>query len=365
MPESPDFIPGLQLSALFYEEAVRPILEADFPRLRYSAALIGPGSEVLGYDTPMSTDHHWGPRLLLFLGERGHAALQTLITATLSEKLPRRFRGYSTHFGPPDAFGVRLRADIVAGPVTHRVEIYTVASFFQPYLGIDPSGEITVIDWLTLPQQKLLTITAGAVYHDSLGALGPIREKLRYYPHDVWLYLLAAGWHRIAQEEPFMGRTGDVGDELGSRILAARLVRDLMMLCFLMERRYAPYSKWFGTAFARLDCARRLTPVLDAALSAATWQVRERHLSAAYEIVAGMHNALHITPPLEPKVSPFYDRPYLVVHGDRFASAIKAAIADETLKRIPFDIGGIDQFIDCVDVASNAQFRETLKAFFG
>ncbi len=47
----PEFIPGLQLSELYYQEAVEPILEAVFPRLVYSACLIGPGSEVLGYDT--------------------------------------------------------------------------------------------------------------------------------------------------------------------------------------------------------------------------------------------------------------------------------------------------------------------------
>ena len=48
------FIPGLELARRFYWEAVRPILDADFPGLRHSAALIGAGSEVLGFDTPMS-----------------------------------------------------------------------------------------------------------------------------------------------------------------------------------------------------------------------------------------------------------------------------------------------------------------------
>ena len=64
-----EFIKGLELSRVFYEEAVRPILVASFPELAYSAALIGPGSEILGFDTPLSTDHDWGPRLRLFLAE--------------------------------------------------------------------------------------------------------------------------------------------------------------------------------------------------------------------------------------------------------------------------------------------------------
>jgi hypothetical protein len=61
------FIPGLELNRLFFEEVVRPLIAAQFPDLAYSAALIGYGSDVLGYDTVLSTDHEWGPRLLLFL----------------------------------------------------------------------------------------------------------------------------------------------------------------------------------------------------------------------------------------------------------------------------------------------------------
>lgn len=35
----------------------------------------------------------------------------------------------------------------------------------------------------------------------------------------------------------------------GSAVITARLARDLMRLCLLMDRRYPPYSKWLGTAF--------------------------------------------------------------------------------------------------------------------
>lgn len=64
---NPPFIKGLQLSELFFEESVRPILVLHFPDLIYSAALPGRGSEVMGFETPQSMDHNWGPGLMLFL----------------------------------------------------------------------------------------------------------------------------------------------------------------------------------------------------------------------------------------------------------------------------------------------------------
>ena len=198
----------------------------------------------------------------------------------------------------------------------------------------------------------MLTATSGKVFYDGLEELNRIREQLAYYPHDIWLYLLSAQWRRIEQEEPFMGRCGDVGDELGSQVIAARLVRDVMKLCFLMERRYATYMKWFGTAFARLRCADELTPLLQHALRASGWKEREALFSLIYERLAEMHNALGITQPLETKVSPFYTRPYMVIHAERFAEAIRNVISDEEVKHIKVMIGGVDQFVDSTDVLS-------------
>ena len=128
-----------------------------------------------------------------------------------------------------------------------------------------------------------------------------------------------------------------------------RLVRDLMRLCFLMERQYAPYIKWFGTAFAQLDCAAQLVPVFARVLAANSWQDREEHLAAAYELVAGMHNDLGITDPLPAQVSQYYTRPFLVIHADRFAFAIRAAITNEEVLALPGNLGSIDQFVDSTD----------------
>ncbi len=359
-----EFISGLKLNELFYHEAVKPILKRDFPGLIYSAALIGYGSDVFGYDTALSTDHMWGPRLYLFVSEADHNEYAIRITEKLSQKLPFKFMGYSTNFSAPDEENIRVLEEIEAGPVNHLVWVETIPAFFENYIGLNPNQEMSLLDWLTVPEQKLLAATAGRVYYDGLQELEPIRQKLAYYPHEVWLWLLSAQWERISQEEAFVGRCGEVGDELGSQLIAGRLVHDLMKLCFLMEQRYAPYSKWFGTAFSNLKCAAELGPVLQNVLRAAHWQERERHLSQAYQIAARLHNALNITDPLEIEVSRFHNRPYLVIHAGRFVSEIRSAIKDEAVRNIKPPIGAIDQFTDHVGILSNPQNAASVKAIF-
>ncbi len=363
----PDFMPGLELSRLFYVEAVKPVLDAEFPDLRYDAAVIGSGSEVLGFDTEMSRDHHWGPRVTIFVSAAEHAQVAAAIAETMRRRLPYTIRGYSTSFAPiPEEPHILRFEERSEGEVNHRVTVEVLREMVRGYLNFDLNDAISAADWLTFPQQKLRTLTQGAVYHGGLGEVEAMRERLHYYPRDVWLYLMAAGWARIGQEEPFMGRTGDVGDDLGSRVLAARLVRDLMMLSFLIEREYAPYPTWFGTGFAKLACAAQLTPIFQRVLAAEDWRARERQLSQAYSIVAGMHNALGVTEALPTEVSPFHGRPYQVIHGETFSEALLKQVTDAEVKQIAAKplIGSLDQFSDSTDLREANGLREAVKGLY-
>lgn len=357
------FIKGLELSELFYEEAVVPILEAHFPNVAYSAARLGHGSDVLGFDTPQSTDHGWGPQLMLFLSEADYETDSDRIDQVLRQELPSEIHGYPTNFGRHEDDTTVMTA-ASSGLINHEVQILTVRGFFNRMLNLDPYEEVRVVDWLTIPEQYLRSVTSGRVFHDGLGQLEPIRAKLHYYPHDVWLHLLATQWRRVSQEEHFMGRCGQVGDELGSCLVAARLVRDLMRLCFLMERQYAPYIKWFGTAFRQLSCAEELVPILARVLEATTWPKREKPLTGAYEFVAEMHNGLGISEPLPTKVSPFHNRPFMIIQADTFSDAIRAAITSEEVRALPAHLGAIDQFVDSTDVLSYPDRFDQLKLMY-
>ena len=357
----PAFIPGLKLSRLFYETEVKPILDQTFPRLRHSAALVGWGSEVLGFDTRISRDHHWGPRVLLFLSERDSPKWRDKLSEVLSNELPYSFKGYSTNFSKPEPNGVRHQVRITRGPLNPMINIYTVRSLFKSRLGFDLKRRITTADWLSFPQQRLLELTSGEVYYDGLGQLVKARQRFAYYPRDIWLYVMAAQWTRISQEEAFVGRAGHVGDELGSQIVAARLVREIIKLSFILERTYAPYSKWLGSAFTRLTIGRNLNPILRRVLLAKTWKTREKWLSEAYSLAAKSHNALKITKLLSTKTSDYYHRPYSVIFAERFAKAIKLQIKDPAVKKIATDIGAIDQFTDSTNVVEDLQLIQRMR----
>jgi hypothetical protein len=219
------------------------------------------------------------------------------------------------------------------------------------------------LDWLITPQQRLLGVVAGAVYADDAGALHRVRRSLAWYPDEIWRWLLASQWHRLAQEEAFVARTAEVGDETGSAVTAARLVRDMMRLALLLERRYAPYQKWLGTAFARGRHDDRLPEHVRGALHARDAAAREAALGQAYEDLASRHNRAALTPPLDASPRGYHGRPARVLMADRFADALLDTVTDPALRALP-PIGGIDQVLDSTDVLEAPQRYRRLGALY-
>ncbi|MFC5179544.1 DUF4037 domain-containing protein [Nocardioides taihuensis] len=331
------FVPGIDLSRRLHDEVVRPIIEARLPGLAYAAGLLGRGSEVLGFDDQMSTDHDGGPRLLLFLGERDvEAGAGDVVRGAMPP----------THDGRP----VEL-------------EVHNLRGWFRDELALDVAREIEVADWLTLPEHVLATVVAGEVFHDDVG-LGEVRDRLAWYPRDVWLYLLATGWWRIHPEANLVGRAGHVGDDLGSALIGSRLVTEMMRLCFLMERRYPPYPKWFGTAFARLDNGPDLMPALTAVVRAENWQARQAALGEAYRRLASVHDRLGLTEAVPLETVRMWDRPFEVPWAD-FPGLLHAEIRDPQVLAVAeqFPLGPVDRFRELLSPPRNRRrLRRVLDA---
>ena len=318
---------GIALARAYWEHVVAPLIASRFPGLPYSAGRLGTGSDVLGLDDNTSRDHDWGLRLQVLVADEAESF----------DGLPPRF---------PFTGETERR---------HHVDVSSLPRFLHSRLGFDPRDGVSLPEWLSLSGQSVLEVVAGPVFVDTGGGLDRARRALDWYPEDVWRYVLACDWIRLAQELPLMGRAAELGDEAGSRVIAARLSHVTMHLAFLLERRWPPYSKWFGTLFSTLPEAARLRPSIDAVLAAADPGTRQRALAAVAQQLLDRQNALGMTE-VERATVPFWDRPFL--HPDpAIVAQLLAPIVDPEVRALPRGRGSIEQLTDNVDVLTDPQAR--------
>ena len=342
-PEPGATVRGADLAALCYAGAVRPLLQRHRPGLPHAAGRWGTGSDVLGLDDDVSRDHDWGLRLALLVAPEHVAA----VDAAMAAELPAEVAGHPTRFA--------TTGDPLA---RHRVEVSTVDDLVRSRLGLAAGRPWEALDWLSLTGQAVLEVTAGAVLTDSTGELTRVRERLAWYPDDVWRHVVACDWVRLQQELPFVGRTAERGDDLGSRLIAARLARVAVHLGFLLERRWPPYARWSGTLFGRLPRAGAVGPLLFAAVRAERWPERAAALVAALEDLLGVQRAAGLPAPAR-AAEPFHDRRYRGV-ADEVVTRLRADVRDPQLRALPPGVGSVEQCVDNVDVLVAADRRGAL-----
>ncbi len=349
-----DIIQGKPLCRGFFFDHAKFIIEETCPNLPYSAGLLGYGSDVLGYDDAVSQDHMWGPRFYLFLRREDLGYKATLLDA-FSHKLPYTYQGFSVHFTAPDPNdnGVRHAQYITEGPVNPLIFLTTFDEYLTEQLGTADLDSLTPAMWLAFSEHRLLSLALADWYVDGLDCAGRL-APLRFYPDPVKRYLIASCWDTLASEQAFLRRCGDCGDELGSRLVCGRMAERLMRLCFLYRDTYAPYSKWFGTAFGRLDVNPAIGQALAGALSANDVDEREARLLEAQLLTAALHNESGLTAPVEVRVSDYYGRASRVIYADKLAEAVAETLVGTALEGVPLfgsfsQVGGLSALSDEVD----------------
>lgn len=250
---------GLELSRLFYEEAVRPMLEKEFPgMLPYVACgLAGSGSECLGYDDETSWDHDFGPGVCIFLpGEDLVSRRDAFLLERAYDKLPREFMGFRRSLLPP------------AGSVRHGV--IRTADFFTEKTGT-PDGALSPEEWLSISEQYLLEATDGEIFFDGFGEVTRIREALAAFPEDIRLKKMAGALFLMGQAGSYnYPRCIAHGETLAAQLALSEYVLAAIRLGHLLAGRYMPYYKWAFRSFREISDApehRRLAANLQLLLS--------------------------------------------------------------------------------------------------
>ena len=243
---------GLELAENYYKEYGAPMLHEQFAAVEslIAVGLVGSGSECLGYDDAVSTDHDFEPGFCLFLpGEEIIDRRTAFLLERAYAKLPQEYGGVK-----------RAKIAPVGGS---RHGVIRTADFFAEKVG-DPAGELDARAWLTLPEYALLEATGGKVFRDDLGAFTAIRQKLSVMPEDVRRKKLAGNLLVMAQAGQYnYNRCLAHGEPGAAQLAVTEFVRAAMNVVFLLNRRYQPYYKWGFRAMRSLPLLPQLADTLE------------------------------------------------------------------------------------------------------
>ena len=270
-------VSAIELGRKFFKQVVKPAMEKVCPEQLAAAACgrFGMGSECLGLDDDISRDHHWGPKVEILLPDDVFAKTDPNIWLKVAEHFPNEFDGF------------KLEAGYVGGP---GLAPEGFSSFLGRTIGRTSPPE-SDIDWLNIPEEDIVHIINGEVWHDPKGEFSRIRSVFEgYYPDAVWkrrlahlcryasgmgLYWMKRAWLR--ENKVFLYTS------------FANTIKRTLEIGFLLNRTYFPYEKWLYPLFKRLaNLAAEMTPLIDEATDdGTTWERRFEILEKLHIILDG------------------------------------------------------------------------------
>jgi hypothetical protein len=334
---------GLELSEAFYWEIVRPIIANQFPQLleKHAAGLIGYGSDVLGYDDELSRDHEWGARCYIWLLDSDYDLYAASLNHAFNEKIPTLYKGYPARFSVDVSHEVLIPYNGESN--LHHIAITSVSRHMKIQLGIN-TAEPSIIEWLVLPEQKLMEWTRGKIFTDPVGEITAVRKTLTYLPDDVWRYKLKYAWSSF-RHLYVAGLTALRGDALSARLCLNKMVEKAVQLIFLYNKRYRPGTyKWISRELLQISPkANNMIKQLEDILLESNVITAVEQLEDLLMVLVKQHNDMKLTEFIELKPATSYARglqsySYIAIEDALFASLPKELQDLE----IP---GSLDQFI--------------------
>jgi hypothetical protein len=343
---------GLDLCRRYFREVAWPALQEHFPEYldRIACGLIGPGSDVFGFDDAISQDHNWGPRFWVVLSTRDYASVGNRMQEVLLAKVPASFEGYEIRPFPPGA-GER------------HARVRDIRELCESLLGHAelPSNDVA---WLGIAEHRLFELQAGEVWHDPGRLLTVIREKAAYFPEMVWRKRMAFFWEGLFFADNFV-RSAFRNDRVAEQMYLGWALHCILRLAFMLNRRYAPYRKWLHRAFRGLPLlANELDPLWADMIDGMSPRLKRDAFRACLEVLGRATNRLGL---IEPQ--PFDEETAYASSGAGFncygfATAIQQTITGPLARLSHWD-GAPDQWAFDLGSAKPSGYPEIVRALFG
>ena len=238
---------GLELARAYWETFGVPMIREQFPGYEeiIAAALTGSGSECYGFDDEVSRDHDYEPGFCLFIpGEEIVDRRTAFLLERAYAKLPDEFEGFR-----------RQKLQPVGG---QRHGVFRIDEYFTEKIGC-PVEEITMEQWLRLPEYALAEAVNGEVFRDSAGLLTDCRKALKDMPEDARRKRLAGRLLLMAQSGQYnYQRCLKHGETGAAQLAVGEYVKNTLSAVFMLNRAYMPYYKWCFRALRALPGGEEL-----------------------------------------------------------------------------------------------------------
>lgn len=219
----------LYLCKQYYLEVARDKIQQTFPYYfsRMAIGLVGYGSECLGFDDCLSTDHDFGPGFCIWLTDEDYDAIGNDLQQ-LYDQLPKTYHGYT-----------RITSKHGDG----RVGVFKIKDFYYQFVGEIP---YTPLQWIHIPVHGLMLATNGLIFEDSLQEFTKIRQHLlQYYPEDVRIKKIVTQIAKMAQSGQYnYARLMQRQEYVASEIAITEFMEACMACIYLLNRCYYPFYKW-------------------------------------------------------------------------------------------------------------------------
>lgn len=259
----------------FFHEILKPILEREFPDETKQTAfgVFGYGSEVLKLDDEYSSDHHWGLRINALIPDYLVSIRKEHMLQAVADSLPETYRGHSLREGYTGVASL---------------EIDSLEGFLKRTIGIISPPE-TYKEWLKVPEEDIIHIVMGEIWHDPSGCFSAIRRSFKnYYPESVRLRRIAHWCRYFSGMGSYALKRALLRDnEYFAGVSFGKAIRWGVQLAFMLDKQYYPYDKWIMAFFRRLPrLADPLTPIVDEAVSLSTpWERKYQLLNKLADVL--------------------------------------------------------------------------------